>query len=212
MIDRHLIYRNTPFDHWIMTNTIPMHLLKYLQLIDKPTLRKYDKSGIRAGSASTLFFDSLLLDSNPLLKELSTLFAHGPLLMSLQHVTETSLHDTHIRISLCRDYQEFWLSPHTDLSVKLVTIILYVSSPSSSSNLGTDLYDDHGQISYRVPFRTNSALVFKPSSLTLHGFERTPFDGERRTLVINYVTDGWNHLDQLTGLRVSSVENIRLRK
>ena len=40
-------------------------------------------------------------------------------------------------------------------------------------------------------------MMFVPSDITYHGFERRPIEGVRKSLIINYVTDEWRAREQL---------------
>jgi hypothetical protein len=40
-------------------------------------------------------------------------------------------------------------------------------------------------------------MVFVPGDDTFHGFEKRPFTGVRKTLILNYVTPEWRAREQL---------------
>jgi hypothetical protein len=40
-------------------------------------------------------------------------------------------------------------------------------------------------------------MIFVPSTITYHGFERRRIDGVRKLLVVNYVTSEWRAKEQL---------------
>jgi hypothetical protein len=42
-----------------------------------------------------------------------------------------------------------------------------------------------------------AALLFVPSDHTWHGFEPRPFEGVRKSVIINYVTAEWRAREQL---------------
>ncbi|MGE3627764.1 MAG: 2OG-Fe(II) oxygenase, partial [Hyphomicrobiales bacterium] len=101
----------------------------------------------------------------------------------------TNLDGSHLRIEYAQDIDGFWLEPHTDLGVKLFTMLLYVSRDDSHSNLGTDIYDQNKKHAGRSPFEPGGAMIFVPSNITYHGFEARPIKGVRKSVIINYVTD-----------------------
>jgi hypothetical protein len=76
-------------------------------------------------------------------------------------------------------------------------MLLYTSKDPSHAALGTDIYDADKSHVGRSPFESNAALVFVPSNITYHGFERRKIDGVRKSIIINYVTNDWRAREQL---------------
>jgi len=78
---------------------------------------------------------------------------------------------------------------HTDSKSKLVTVLLYLN-PSWASSAGRLrlLYNDRDLTPYAAEISPEAGrcLVFKVTPNGWHGHE--PFDGERRTIQLNYVT------------------------
>ena len=91
----------------------------------------------------------------------------------------------------------FWLEPHSDLGIKVFTMLLYLSKDPSHRDLGTDIYDANKQRVGRSPFAPNAAMIFVPADNTFHGFEKRPIKGVRTSLIINYVTNEWRAREQL---------------
>ena len=77
---------------------------------------------------------------------------------------------------------------HTDSKSKLVTVLLYLnrgwSAPEGRLRL---LYNDHDLTRYAAEISPDAGrcLIFKVTPNCWHGHE--PFDGERRTIQLNYV-------------------------
>jgi hypothetical protein len=109
----------------------------------------------------------------------------------------TNLDGTYLRVEIAQDTDGFWLEPHSDLGVKLFTMLLYTSKDPSHANLGTDIYNAEKKPVARTPFESNGALVFVPSDITFHGFERRKIEGVRKSVIINYVTNEWRAREQL---------------
>ena len=109
----------------------------------------------------------------------------------------TNLSGSYLRIECAQDVDGFWLEPHTDLGVKVFTMLAYLSKDPSHRDLGTDIYDANKHHVGRSPFASNTAMIFVPSDNTYHGFERRPIEGVRTSLIINYVTDEWRAREQL---------------
>jgi hypothetical protein len=109
----------------------------------------------------------------------------------------TKLAGTYLRIEIAQDTDGFWLEPHSDLGVKLFTMLLYTSKDPGHADLGTDIYDAAKQHVGRSPFESNGALVFVPSDITFHGFKLRRIEGVRKSVIINYVTNEWRAREQL---------------
>ena len=78
---------------------------------------------------------------------------------------------------------------HTDSKSKLVTVLLYLN-PAWSASEGRLrlLYDGHDLSRYAAEISPDAGrcLIFKVTPNCWHGHE--PFEGERRTIQLNYVT------------------------
>ena len=116
----------------------------------------------------------------------------------IEKVFDTDLKGTYLRVEFAQDIDGFWLEPHTDLGVKVFTMLLYLSKDPSHTDLGTDIYDGEKRHVGRSPFTPNAAMVFIPGSNTYHGFEKRPIKGVRTSLIINYVTNEWRAREQLS--------------
>ena len=72
------------------------------------------------------------------------------------------LDDTFLRIEYAVDATGFWLEPHTDLGVKRLTILHYISDVPGQEDCGTDIYNADKTRAKRTPFENNLALAFVP--------------------------------------------------
>jgi len=115
----------------------------------------------------------------------------------IEKVFGTNLKGTYLRIEFAQDIDGFWLEPHSDLGVKVFTMLLYMSKDPNHHDLGTDIYDANKKRVGRSAFAPNAAMIFVPADNTFHGFEQRPFKGVRTSLIINYVTDEWRAREQL---------------
>ena len=107
------------------------------------------------------------------------------------------LDGSYLRVEYAQDTDGFWLEPHTDLGVKMFTMLLYLSRDAQHSELGTDIYDQQKKHVGASPFAPNAAMVFVPSNITYHGFEPRKIEGVRKSVIINYVTNEWRAREQL---------------
>lgn len=103
------------------------------------------------------------------------------------------------QIDLVRDARNWTLGPHTDLSVNIAVILLYLPSDDTTSYLGTSIYTpkvpgftcDGGphydreifDCANTVPYLPNSALGFFKNNCSFHGVENVKKDGDVRNLI-----------------------------
>ena len=109
----------------------------------------------------------------------------------------SKLAGSYLRVEYGQDTDGFWLEPHTDLGVKMFTMLLYMSKDPQHKTLGTDIYDQDKKHVGASPFAPNAAMVFVPSGITYHGFEARKIEGVRKSVIINYVTNEWRAREQL---------------
>jgi hypothetical protein len=140
-------------------------------------------------NATRRYFDAENRARFPVVAAVSEAFQSAKVTRQIESTFGTSLNGSYLRIEYAQDTNGFWLEPHSDLGVKLFTLLLYTSTEKSHSNLGTDIYDTDKRHVGRSPFRPNGAMVFVPSRTTLHGFEPRTIEGVRRSVIVNYVTD-----------------------
>jgi len=98
-----------------------------------------------------------------------------------------------LRIEYCQDIDGFWLEPHLDISVKLFTMLVYLSGEPELRDAGTDIYDSgpHHRLAATAPYEKNRGLMFVPGGNTWHGFSKRPISGVRKSLIVNWVTPEW---------------------
>jgi len=86
-----------------------------------------------------------------------------------------------------------------DISVKLFTMLIYLSDDPNLFDAGTDIYDatpEHKLVA-TAPYEQNTGLIFIPGTNTWHGFSKRPIMGLRKSIIINYVTPEWRNKDEL---------------
>ena len=106
--------------------------------------------------------------------------------------------NTFVRIEYAQDIDGFWLKPHTDIGVKMFTMLIYMSDdPAPRRPRHRHLRRSENSHVARSPFEPNSAMIFVPSKQTWHGFEKRPIQGVRRSIIVNYVTNAWRAREQL---------------
>jgi hypothetical protein len=189
---------DAPYPHWFLSHCLPEDALDAVLALPFEAPPLDGISGKRELHNNTRkYFDQENMGRFPVCKAFSDAFQSKPVTDLIEMHFATSLDGSYLRVELAQDTDGFWLEPHTDLGVKLFTMLLYTSMEPSHADLGTDIYDEEKRHVGRSPFESNGALVFVPSGITYHGFERRKIEGVRKSVIINYVTNEWRAREQL---------------
>ena len=188
-----------PYPHWMLKGCFPADTIEDLVTLpfEAPSLDGI--SGKRELHNNTRkYFDVENRKNFPVCDAIAKAFQDERVTSHIEKVFGTDLKGTYLRIEFAQDIEGFWLEPHTDLGVKVFTMLAYLSKDPSHKDLGTDIYDGDKRHVGRSPFAPNAAMVFIPGGNTYHGFEKRPIKGVRTSLIINYVTNEWRAREQLS--------------
>ena len=188
-----------PYPHWFMSHCLPADIADEITDLPFPAPALGGVSGKRElHNATRTYFDVDNRAKFPTVKAFAEAFQGRAVTDTIASHFGTSLAGTYLRLEYAQDTNGFWLEPHTDLGVKVFTMLLYLSKDPSHGNLGTDVYDAEKKHVGRSPFVPNAAMVFVPSTDTFHGFEPREIGGVRKSIIINYVTNDWRAREQLS--------------
>jgi hypothetical protein len=188
-----------PYRHWILRGCFPTDSVDDVLALPFEAPSLDGVSGKRELHNNTRkYFDVENRKNFPVCDAIAKAFQDERVTSHIEKVFGTDLEGTYLRIEFAQDIDGFWLEPHTDLGVKVFTMLVYLSKDESHSDLGTDIYDGEKRHVTRSPFTPNAAMVFIPGNNTYHGFEKRPIKGVRTSLIINYVTDEWRAREQLS--------------
>jgi hypothetical protein len=188
-----------PYRHWYLHDVLPRETCQ--GIVDLPVAppRIEDTRGERETHNSLRrFFNHESNLQFAVCRETAEAFQSNTVVAALQRHFDVDLRNTNLRIEHCLDTDGFWLAPHTDLGVKKLTMLLYLSTDPGHEAWGTDVYSDAETIAETAPAFFNSALVFVPSDNTWHGFRKRSIGGVRRSLIVNYVTEEWRSRHELS--------------
>jgi len=189
---------NTPYRHWFVQKVFPEPVYTVLKDMPFPIADLGGVSGTReVHNADRVYFSGRNLDDFENCRAAAEAFQDSETVRLFSNAFGSNLHNTFVRIEYAQDTDGFWLKPHTDIGVKMFTMLIYMSDDPAHADLGTDIYADENTPVGRSPFEPNSAMIFVPSDNTWHGFEKRPINGIRRSLIVNYVTDDWRAREQL---------------
>ena len=187
-----------PYINWFLVDCFPDDVVDDILALpfEAPSLEGV--SGKRELHNNTRkYFDVENREHFPVCAAVADAFQDKRVTNHIEKVFGTNLEGSYLRIEFAQDIDGFWLEPHTDLGVKVFTMLLYLSKDPSHADLGTDIYDFNKKQVGRSAFVSNAAMVFVPSNDTYHGFEKRPIKGVRTSLIINYVTNEWRAREQL---------------
>ena len=187
-----------PYTNWSLLHCFPEDVVDDILALPFEAPSLDGVSGKRELHNNTRkYFDAENRKLFPVCEAVADAFQDKRVTGHIEKVFGTNLKGSYLRIEFAQDIDGFWLEPHTDLGVKVFTMLLYLSKDPSHADLGTDIYDVSKKQVGRSVFVSNAAMVFVPSNNTYHGFEKRKIVGVRTSLIINYVTNEWRAREQL---------------
>ena len=189
---------DTPYPHWFLKHCLPADVAKEVISLPFAAPSLEGVSGKRELHNKTrTYFDAENQGRFSSVKAVAEGLQDPRTTSMIEQRFGIKLAGSYLRIEYAMDIDGFWLEPHTDLGVKLFTMLLYLSADPQHSGLGTDIYNAGKTHAGRSPWESNGAMVFVPGSNTFHGFEKRAIVGVRKSVIINYVTNEWKAREQL---------------
>jgi hypothetical protein len=189
---------DAPYRHWFLRKVFPPRVYETLKDMHFPVADLGGVSGTReAHNADRIYFAGSNLEEFESARAAAEAFQDEEIVELFSDAFGGPLDGTYVRVEYAQDIDGFWLKPHTDIGVKMFTMLIYMSDDPRHADLGTDIYADENTHAGRSPFEPNSAMIFVPSKNTWHGFEKRPIEGIRRSIIVNYVTNDWRAREQL---------------
>lgn len=183
-----------PFSYWLLDRALPEATLDAIVALPYAPPAGAMFNGRREANNSTrVYFNPENQARHPVCREVADAFRSPEVMGKLHAVTGRDLTPGALRIEYCQDVDGFWLEPHLDISVKLFTMLIYLSGEPELRDCGTDIYDatpEHNRVA-TAPYERNKGLIFIPGKDTWHGFTPRPIPGVRKSIIINWVTDAW---------------------
>jgi hypothetical protein len=187
----------SPFRHWRFHDALPASVTAAIATLPFPPPRAAAPGRREIVNSTRIFFSTENRADFPVCRDIAAALQGRAVADGLETLCRTDLAGSFLRIEYCRDTDEFWLEPHTDIGAKLFTMLIYLSTEGSVEDWGTDLMNPAGDVLATVPYRANSGVIFIPGSDTWHGFRKRPIDGIRRSLIVNYVKSEWRSRHEL---------------
>ncbi len=187
-----------PYILWRMMDVLPDDVVT--ELLDLKTAlqeMEYSLGRREENNDKRGYFDVERRQNVPVVNSVAELFQDPETVKAIESTFGVDLDGTYLRIEFSQDTDGFWLEPHTDLGVKKFTMLLGLSRDEGAEDWGTSIYKDKDTFYTNIPYKSNEAIIFVPSTNTWHGFEKRPINGIRKGLIINYVTDEWRARHEL---------------
>ncbi len=187
-----------PYRHWRLSNVLTDAACEAVAALPFEPPPIGDTEGKRETHNSTrTFFSAENRGRFGVCQEIADALQDTTAVHRLEETCDVDLKGGFLRIEYCQDVDGFWLEPHTDISAKLFTMLVYLSTGPEAIGWGTDIYD--GELAHvgALPHEFNCGLIFIPGKDTYHGFRKRPINGVRKLLIVNYVKDEWRARDEL---------------
>ncbi len=190
--------QDQPFTYWLLRDVLTEEACQ--EVVDLPVSppKHADYPGMRdSHNESRSFFNPETCARHPVCGTVVETFSDPRVRGAIEQACGIDLSEGQLRIEYTQDVDGFWLEPHTDISVKLFTMLIYLSNDPEAAGWGTDIYDtDHKHVG-TAPYGRNLGLIFIPGDDTWHGVRKRPIKGVRRSLIVNYVTQDWRARHEL---------------
>ncbi|HEY5106355.1 MAG TPA: 2OG-Fe(II) oxygenase [Caulobacteraceae bacterium] len=188
----------TPYRHWTVAQVFPARIAGWLEDLPFAAPDLGGVSGKRElHNDARHYFDAANNTRFAACGAVARAFQSAPVVAAIGALTGADLRGTCVRLEYAQDTDGFWLEPHTDLGVKRFTMLIYLGPTDGQEDLGTDVYRAKDAWAKQIPFTANTALIFVPADNTWHGLAPRRITGVRRSVIMNYVTDGWRAREQL---------------
>ena len=188
----------TPYRHWLVSEVFPTGLSTDLRRLPFASPDLHGISGKRElHNDQRHYFDAANNARFAACGAVANAFQSQAVVEAIEAATGADLSGSYVRLEYAQDTDGFWLQPHTDLGVKRFTMLIYLAEGAAHADLGTDIYKDRETWAKRSAFIDNTALVFVPGDDTWHGLAPRKIAGVRKSVIMNYVTDGWRERGQL---------------
>lgn len=183
-----------PFDYWLLEDALPAWTVDAIASLPfQPPTAVVFNGKRESNNSSRVYFTPENRQRFAACDAVAGGFEEAAVVAAIERITGADLSRGLLRIEYCQDIDGFWLEPHLDISVKLFTMLVYLSGEPELRDAGTDIYDaspEHRCVA-TAPYAKNKGFIFIPGSNTWHGVSKRPIRGVRKSLIINWVSPEW---------------------
>ena len=191
-----------PYDHWLLDRALPDEDVTAIEALPFLPPEGAIFNGKReANNSVRVYFNPENQARFEVCRRVAAGFQDKRVLRAIEEKTGADLSGSRLRIEYCQDTEGFWLAPHTDISVKTFTMLVYLSDDPRLKNAGTDIHEGPPDFKHvgSAPYARNLGLIFIPGKNTWHAVGRRPLHGAiRKSLIVNYVTAAWRETSELS--------------
>lgn len=189
---------NEPFPYFFSEgSSVPKAVADFCSKV-APCGELSKSTGSRADYAQRVFLNKNYIDSYSVeLREFLTALDSPETRDLIDSRFGTKLGNARLRIEIVGDVDGFYQIPHTDTADKKLTWLTYLGTAEENGDVGTSLYNSSKKFVKRVNWGFNNGLIFVPTELSFHGYDKNcTIKGVRKVLIINYVV-GWEDEHEL---------------
>jgi hypothetical protein len=189
-----------PYTHWNLDNVFDQDAIDGILALPIEIPRvEYDEGARAANNDIRGYFDTARRKEFEICEVVSGTFQNPKTISAIESVCKIDLKGSFLRVEYAQDHDGFWLEPHKDISVKLFSMLIYLSPAPGDEEWGTDIFTGPKNSDYygTASHATNRAFVFIPGANSWHGFKPRKITGVRRSLIVNFVTDEWMNRHEL---------------
>lgn len=191
-----------PYDHWFLDRVLPREDVAAIEALPFQPPQDVIFNGKReANNAVRVYFNPENQARFAVCRRLAAGFLDPRVLSAIEAKTGADLSASRLRIEYSQDTEGFWLAPHTDISVKTFTMLIYLSDDPRLANAGTDIHEGPPDFKHvaTAPYGRNLGFIFIPGKNTWHAVGKRPLHGAvRKSLIVNYVTSAWRETSELS--------------
>ena len=202
--DRH----TKPWRFWLLDDLYPADMVNELDALPfAPPKDMWNEGRREVNNAKRVFLTQEVQAQYPCAGRLAKAMSDPATIRAIEAECKIDLAGTYLRMEYCMDVGDFWLEPHTDISAKKYTMLLYLSTGEGSDNCGTDVnaVEEPHPLVAEAPFAKNKGTLFIPGHDTGHGFHKRRILGVRKSIIINYVVWDWKSRHELASTTLAKV-------
>jgi hypothetical protein len=193
-------HASKPFDYWLLERALPEGDVDAILDLPFAPPKAPEFSGKReTNNSSRMFFSRDNQEKFAVCRRVADGFKDPRVISAIERATGARLSGTRLRIEYCQDAPGFWLEPHTDISVKKFTMLVYLSDDPALKLAGTDIHEGPPDFRYVTTalYGRNLGVIFIPASDTWHGVGHHPLQALRKSIIVNYVAPEWRDTFEL---------------
>jgi hypothetical protein len=195
-------HATSPYDHWLLDRALPEEDVSAIEALPFLPPQEANFNGTReANNSVRVYFTPENQARFAVCRRIAAGFLDPRVLRAIEATTGADLSGSRLRIEYCQDTEGFWLAPHTDISVKKFSMLIYLSDDPRLKDAGTNIHE--GPPDFRhvasAPYGRNLGFIFVPGKNTWHAVGKRPLNGAvRKSLIVNYVSPAWRETSELS--------------